>query len=82
MKRVLINRLIENFEERINNVKDHIPNDIVDASPPFTIDTATFNEFKEYILNALKQLKSKMKTLIIVVGKTNNYIGYSALSGK
>jgi hypothetical protein len=47
-----MNRLIENFEEQINN--DYIPNDIVDASPPFTIDTATCNEFKEYILNALK----------------------------
>jgi hypothetical protein len=33
MKRVLINRLIENFEERINN--DYIPNDIINASPPF-----------------------------------------------
>jgi hypothetical protein len=43
MKRVLINRLIENFEQRIN----YIPNDIVDASPPFTIDTTTFNEFKD-----------------------------------
>ena len=49
MKRVLINRLINDFEEQINNTQDYIPLDIVDASPPFTIDTATFNEFKEYI---------------------------------
>jgi hypothetical protein len=52
MKRVLVDRLIDNFEQKIN--KDHIPNDIVDASPPFTIDTTTFNEFKEYVLIALK----------------------------
>jgi hypothetical protein len=47
MKRVLINRLIDNFEEQINNVQNYIPNDIIDPNPPFTIDTATFNEFKE-----------------------------------
>jgi hypothetical protein len=40
-------------------MKDHIPNEIVYASPPFTIDTATFNEFQEYVLNALKQLNLK-----------------------
>ena len=51
MKRVLINRLIDNFEQQINNILKY--NDIVDASRPFTIDTATFNEFKEYLLNAL-----------------------------
>jgi hypothetical protein len=39
MKRVQINRLIENLEYQIN--------DFTDASPPFTIDTATLNEFKE-----------------------------------
>jgi prefoldin subunit 5 len=33
-------------------------------------------------LNVLKQLKSKNKTLTIVVGNPNNYIGYSVLSGK
>jgi hypothetical protein len=82
MKRVLINRLLENFEERINNVKDDIPNDIADASPPFTIDTANFNEFKEYALNALKQLKSNRKTLTIEVGNSSNDTGYSVLSGK
>jgi hypothetical protein len=57
MKRVLIERLINEFEEKINNTQDYIPLDIVDESPPFTIDTATFYEFKEYVLNALKQLK-------------------------
>jgi hypothetical protein len=80
MKRVLIDTLINDFEQQIN--KDIPVNDIVDASPVFTIDTATFNEFKEYVLNALKQLKSKMKTLTIVVGNSNNYTGYSVLSGK
>jgi hypothetical protein len=80
MKRVLIERLINDFEQRIN--KEIPVNDIIDTSPPFTIDTATFYEFKEYVLNALKQLKSKMKTLIIVVGNSNNYTGYSSLSGK
>jgi hypothetical protein len=39
-------------------------------------------EFKEYVLNALKNLKSKMKSLTIVVGNSNNYTGYSILSGK
>jgi hypothetical protein len=34
------------------------------------------------VLNALKQLKSKMKTLAIVVGNSNNYTGYSLLSEK
>jgi hypothetical protein len=77
MKRVLINRLINDFEEKINESQDYIPLYIVDTSPPFTIDTATFNEFKEYVLNALKQLRSKIKTLTIVVGNSNNYIGYS-----
>jgi hypothetical protein len=52
MKRVLFNRLIENFEQQIN--KDIPQNDIIDASPPYTINTATFNEFKEYVLSALK----------------------------
>jgi hypothetical protein len=33
-------------------------------------------------LNALKQLRSKIKTLTIVVGDSNNYTGYSVLSGK
>jgi vacuolar-type H+-ATPase subunit I/STV1 len=56
--------------------------DIVDASPPFTIDAATFYEFEEYVLNPLKQLTSKMKTLTIVVDNSNNYTGYSILSGK
>jgi hypothetical protein len=56
MKRILIDRLINDFEERINNVQNNIhTNHIIDASPPFTIDTATFYEFKEYVLNALKQ---------------------------
>jgi hypothetical protein len=83
MKRVLINRLINDFEEQINQSKqEYVPFHIVDASPPFTIDTATFNEFKEYILNALKQLRSKMKTLTIVIGNSNNYIEYSFLFGK
>jgi hypothetical protein len=63
-------------------MQNGMQNDIVDASPPFTIDTATFNEFKEYVLNAIKQLRSKMKTLTIVVGNSNNYTGYSSLSGK
>jgi hypothetical protein len=39
MKRVQINRLIKNLEHKIN--------DFTDASPPFTIDTAIFNDFKE-----------------------------------
>jgi hypothetical protein len=39
-------------------------------------------EFKEYLLNALKNLKSKMKSLSIVVGNSNNYTSYSILSGK
>jgi ACT domain-containing protein len=63
---------IDDFEQKINdmhnNMQNNIQNDIVDASPPFTIDTDTFYEFKEYVLNALKQLKSKMKILTIVVG--------------
>jgi hypothetical protein len=45
MKRIQINRLIDNFEQQINDIREN--NDIVDASPPFTIDTATFYEFKE-----------------------------------
>jgi hypothetical protein len=57
MKRVLLNRLIDNFEQQIYNIPEC--NDIVDASPPFTIDTATFNEFKEFLLNALKQQNQK-----------------------
>ena len=54
MKRVLVERLIDNFEQKINSMHNNIPLDIVDESPPFTIDTATFYEFKEYLLNALK----------------------------
>jgi hypothetical protein len=61
MKRVLFNRLIDDFEKQINNDQNYIWNDIVDASPPFTIDTCTFNEFKEYLLNALQQFISKLK---------------------
>jgi hypothetical protein len=34
------------------------------------------------VLNALKQLRSKMKRLTIWVGNSNNYTGYSFLSGK
>jgi ACT domain-containing protein len=75
MKRVL-NRLINDFKESIREIPNNIPrNDIIDACPPFTIESASFNEFKEYILNALKQLKSKMKTLTIVVDNSNNYTG-------
>jgi hypothetical protein len=65
MKPVLIDRLIDKFEEQINS--DIPENDITDSSPPFTIDAATFYEFEEYLLNALKQLRSKLKTLTIVV---------------
>jgi hypothetical protein len=54
MKRVLVERLIDNFKQKINSRQNDIQNDIIDASPPFTIDIATFNEFKEYVLNALK----------------------------
>ena len=53
MKRVLINRLIEIFEQQINDVPRY--NDIIDSSPPFTIDTANFNEFKGYVMNGLKK---------------------------
>jgi hypothetical protein len=82
MKRVLVERLIDNLEQKINNMQNDMQNDIVDASPPFTIDTATFYEFKEYVLNALKQFRYKVKTLTIVVGNSNNYTGYSSLSDK
>jgi hypothetical protein len=80
MKRVLVERLIDDFERKINNMD--MQNDIVDSSPRFTIDNATFYEFKEYVLNALKQLNSKMKRKTIVIGNSNNYTGYSSLSGK
>jgi hypothetical protein len=40
------------------------------------------NNFKDYILKALKHLKSKLKTLTIVVGNSNNSCGYSVYSGK
>jgi hypothetical protein len=40
------------------------------------------NNFKNYVLNALKNLKSKLKTLTIVVGNSNNSCGYSVYSGK
>jgi hypothetical protein len=80
MKLVKTDRLIDNFEQRINNIPKI--NDIDDASTPFTIDTATFNEFKEYLLNVLEQLKSKMKTLTRGVGNSNNDTRYSVLSGK
>jgi ACT domain-containing protein len=61
MKRVLVERLIDNFEQKSNSMQNNIQNDIIDASPQFTIDTATYYEFKEYVLNVLKQLNSKMK---------------------
>jgi hypothetical protein len=54
MKRVLVERLINDFEEKINE-QNYIPLDIVDSNPVFTIDNATFYEFKEYVLNFLKQ---------------------------
>jgi hypothetical protein len=38
--------------------------------------------FKDYVLNALKNLKSKLKTLTIVVGNSNNSCGDSIYSGK
>jgi hypothetical protein len=38
-------------------------------------------QFREYVLNALKNLVTK-KTLTIVVGNSNPYAVYSALSGK
>jgi hypothetical protein len=40
------------------------------------------NNFKDYVFNALKHLKSKLKTLTIVVGNSNNSCGYSVYSGK
>jgi hypothetical protein len=82
MKRVLVERLIDNFEQKINSMQNDMKNDIVDASSPFTIDTDTFNEFTEYVLNELKQLRSKMKTLTIVLGNSNYYTRYSSLSEK
>jgi hypothetical protein len=39
-------------------------------------------EFNEYVLNALKNLKSKMKTLSIIIRNLNNYGSYSILSSK
>jgi hypothetical protein len=38
--------------------------------------------FKNYVLNALKNIQSILKTLTIVVGNSNNYTGYSVLCGK
>jgi hypothetical protein len=38
--------------------------------------------FKDYVLNTLKNLKSKLKTLTIVVVNYNNSCGYSVYSGK
>jgi hypothetical protein len=38
MKRVLVERLIDNFEQKINDIQNNIQNDIVDVSPPFTIE--------------------------------------------
>jgi hypothetical protein len=40
------------------------------------------NNFKNYVLNVLKNLKSKLKILTIVVGNSNNSCGYSVYSGK
>jgi hypothetical protein len=39
-------------------------------------------ESREYILNTLKNLKSKKKMLTIVVGNSNNHTGYLIISGK
>jgi hypothetical protein len=39
-------------------------------------------EGRECILNALKNLKLKTKTLTIVINNSNNYISFSILSGK
>jgi hypothetical protein len=62
MKRVLLNKLLENFEHQIiDNVGIQAPDNIRINS--FSIHMTTFNELKENVLNALKQLKSKMKTL-------------------
>jgi ACT domain-containing protein len=69
MNQILINRLIDNFERQISNTTN---NEKIDT---FNIYSATFYEFKEYVLNALKQLNSKMKKITIVVGNSNNYIG-------
>jgi hypothetical protein len=38
--------------------------------------------FKNYVFNALKNIKSKLIKLTRVVGNSNNYTGYSVLSGK
>jgi hypothetical protein len=40
------------------------------------------NNFKDYVLNELKNLKSKLKTLTMVVGNSNNSCGYSVCGGK
>ncbi|GMO13052.1 MAG: hypothetical protein Ta2E_01900 [Mycoplasmoidaceae bacterium] len=40
------------------------------------------SDFKDYILNALKNLKSKIKTLTVIVGNSNNSTCYSILLGK
>jgi hypothetical protein len=40
------------------------------------------NNFKDYALKAVKNLKSKLKTLTIVVGNSNTSCGYSVYSGK
>jgi hypothetical protein len=74
LKRVLLNTNIDNFEYQISE------SDILLSQ--FSIYTATAIEIKEYILNALKQLKSKINTSTIVLDNSNNYTVYSALSGK
>jgi hypothetical protein len=63
----------ELFKENI------IPSQLLNES--YNID-AMDNNFKDYVLNALKNLKSKLKTLTIVVGNSNNSCGYSVYSGK
>jgi hypothetical protein len=73
-----VKRFISSY---VQDHPDEFP-EFVEIEPKLQNNIENDDEFKNYILNALKQLKSKMKTLTIVVAHSNNYTGYSVLSGK
>jgi hypothetical protein len=70
-----LRRLVNSFV--IENL-DEFPKEEIPVS--MTVINEDDTVFKKYILNSLEKRKSKMITLILIVGNTNNYTGYSVFS--
>jgi hypothetical protein len=80
MTNATIQRFVNNY---VLQYPEEFPKDEDISIPNLNNNVEDYDpNFKNYVLNALKNIKLKLKTLTIVVENSNNYIGYFVLSGK